>query len=135
MASGSSGVVVSESEKPFLGEVLKCVAIYLARAERINWALVAQMVSASLLIHHEQRERREWVRRLLRNRDTFGEYHHFVQEMRLYDGPTHFMYFRMSKERFDHLLSLVEPRIRRMDTSFRKAIPVAERLALTLRYG
>lgn len=40
----------------------------------------------------------------------------------------------MSPERFEHLLSLVGPSIVKKDTNFRKAIPPAERLALTLRF-
>ena len=40
----------------------------------------------------------------------------------------------MSPERFKHLLGLVGPLIMKHDTRFRKAIPVAERLSLTLRY-
>ena len=45
----------------------------------------------------------------------------------------HFRFFRMSPQRFNHLLTLVGPRIRKKDTSFRKAIPPAERRA-TLRF-
>ena len=44
------------------------------------------------------------------------------------------MYFRMSPDRFNHLLSLVEPLIRKSDTRFRKSISAGERLALTLRF-
>ena len=40
----------------------------------------------------------------------------------------------MSPDRFEHLLSLVDPSIKKSDTNFRKSIPAAEHLALTLRY-
>ena len=40
----------------------------------------------------------------------------------------------MSPERFDHLLSLVDPIISKKDTNFRKAISAGERLAVTLRF-
>jgi len=45
-----------------------------------------------------------------------------------------FRYLRMSPERFDHLLSLVGPLIKKQDTKFREAITPGERLALTLRF-
>ena len=40
----------------------------------------------------------------------------------------------MSKERFEHLHSLVEPLIKKQDTMFRKPIPTRERLGIVLRY-
>lgn len=40
----------------------------------------------------------------------------------------------MSPDRFEHLLSLVGPFIKKEDTNYRKAIEPAQRLALTLRY-
>ena len=36
-----------------------------------------------------------------------GEFHNLVQEMRMVDPDSHFRYLRMSKERFDGLLSEV----------------------------
>lgn len=41
---------------------------------------------------------------------------------------------RMSSERFRHLLSLLKPKICKQDTALCRAIPPAERLALTLRF-
>ena len=38
----------------------------------------------------------------------------------------YFRFFRMSPQRFDHLLTLVGPRITKNDTNFRGAIPTAE---------
>ena len=45
-----------------------------------------------------------------------------------------FRYIRMTQERFEHLLSLVGPRISKPNTTMREAISAAERLTLTLRY-
>ena len=42
----------------------------------------------------------------------------------------HYRYLRMSLERFDHLLSLVEPPITKEDTNYRKLVSPAKRLAL-----
>jgi hypothetical protein len=40
----------------------------------------------------------------------------------------------MSYSDFDALIKLVGPRMSKKDASFRKAVPVAERLAVTLRF-
>ena len=45
-----------------------------------------------------------------------------------------FRNIRMTQERFEHLLSLVGPRITKPNTTMREAISAAERLTLTLRY-
>ena len=46
----------------------------------------------------------------------------------------YFRFFRMTPQRFDHLLTLVGPRVRKNDTNFRKGIPPAKRLDITLRF-
>ena len=81
--------------------------------------------------------RRMWVRRVFSRREQRGEYHTFLQEMRLTDSQSHFSYLRMSKPRFDDLLALVGPLLARRDNYWSKQranITPAERLALTIRY-
>nr|CAH7738892.1 unnamed protein product [Callosobruchus chinensis] len=41
---------------------------------------------------------------------------------------------RMTAEDFERLIIIVGPKISKMDTKFRKAIPVQDRLAITLRF-
>ena len=55
-----------------------------------------------------------------------------IEEMRLYDEESHFRYFRMTRRRFDALLSLIGPMIARKNNH---RYPIAEktRLAVTLR--
>ena len=45
-----------------------------------------------------------------------------------------FSYLRTSPERVEHLPQLTGHKLSKKDTRFRKAIPAAERLALTLRF-
>lgn len=122
-----------DGERDVVSETLGCIEAYLRNTERVNWPLVVQIAAAALLLKRRKKWRRQWVRQVLQNRDVYGEFHHLVQELRLYDEKTHFGYFRMTKERFDQLLTLIGPLIQRSDTSFRKAIPAAEKLSLTLR--
>lgn len=58
-----------------------------------------------------RRRRSVWVRPIFSKRRQQGEYHNLLQEMRFSDPQSHFCYLRMSKERFDCLLSLVCPLI------------------------
>ena len=58
------------------------------------------------MMKRRRRRRPLWVRPIFRRRHQ-GEYHNLLQEMRLSDPDSHFRYLRMSKERFDCLLSMV----------------------------
>ena len=78
--------------------------------------------------------RREWVSEVLRRRQQLGEYTNLVREMRLAHPARHLQYFRLPKEGFDLLLSMIEERIKRQRTVFREPVSAGERLAVTLRY-
>lgn len=41
---------------------------------------------------------------------------------------------RMSTENFEHLFNKIGPIINKQDTNMRKAIPIQDRLAVTLRF-
>ena len=57
-------------------------------------------------------QRSVWVRPILRRRRRQqGEFHNLLLEMRLTDSESHFQYLRMTKERFDSLLSKVGGKI------------------------
>ncbi|KAG0437393.1 hypothetical protein HPB47_017465 [Ixodes persulcatus] len=114
---------------------VECVRSYIARAgSDVNWPLIARSTALMLLYLRRRHPSREWVRFLLRSRETFCEYHHLVRDMRLDDGQDFYRYFRMTRQRFDHLLSLVGPHLQKKTTFWRKPISPEERLALTIRY-
>ncbi|GFS50623.1 protein ALP1-like [Trichonephila clavipes] len=50
------------------------------------------------------------------------------------DSKSYRRFLRMDVSTFEELVALVSPSIERNNTSMRKAIPAAERIALTLRY-
>lgn len=67
-----------------------------------------------------------WIRRLYRDRSS---------NLLLQVDHIHFKNFtRMTSEDFETLITLVGPIIGKKDTKLRKAIPVKDRLALTLRF-
>ena len=51
--------------------------------------------------------RREWVRSIFRRRRQQGDFHNFLQVLRLAHPESHFRYLRMSRETFDNLLRLI----------------------------
>ena len=63
----------------------------------------------------------------------YSEYYTIYLQLRNSDRELHFRYLRMSKERFDHLLSLIRDKMTK-DTQLRDAITAEERLVITLRY-
>ncbi|KAH7944952.1 hypothetical protein HPB49_002782 [Dermacentor silvarum] len=81
----------------------------------------------------KKRKRTMYIRELFDKRPQLGDYHQLVQELRQVDPEYHFKYFRMTKAKFDHLLSLVYERILHAP-NHRRPIRPAERLAVTLRY-
>ena len=74
-----------------------------------------------------------WVRGIFKNRERQGAFETLFHEMRN-DRELFFRYFRISPEKFDHLLTVVRNQIEKKDTTFRKSFPAAGRLATTLRY-
>lgn len=92
----------------------------------------------------KSRKRRFWVRPSLKSGRAKYSANNFMNDLILdevdklnleYRCGTGFRnFFRMTSSDFETLLSLIGPRITKMDTTFRKAIPVNERLAVTLRF-
>ena len=78
--------------------------------------------------------KRFWRRGIFRDRKIHSEYYTLYQSLRDSDREFHYRYVRMSKERFDHLLSLLRERITKKETKMREAITAEERLVITLRY-
>ena len=78
------------------------------------------------------KKRRFWVRKLLLDRKSKGEFYLLVQDMLLYDQEYFFRYFRMTPHQSEVLLAKVAPRI--LKSSKREFIDPSERLCVTLRY-
>lgn len=81
---------------------------------------------------HRNRPRRFWVHPLLLERPNRGLFHTLFDDLQE-DDEKFFLYFRMSKNTFDELLSGISSIITKKDTVMRKSIPPDEKLALTLR--
>ena len=94
-----------------------------------------------LIILRRRRQQREnnknrkrfWVREIYKRRKQFGEFHTLVREAMLFDSEYFFRMFRMTPEKFEHLLQLVAPSITRVNAK-REPIGPDERLCVTLRF-
>ncbi|XP_058625881.1 uncharacterized protein LOC131536777 isoform X4 [Onychostoma macrolepis] len=102
--------------------------MYLSRAKKRTIAV------ALLVIRRKRaaRKKRLWVHETLRSREQFGEFR-LAKELRSHSDRFQ-VYFRLSREQFDSLLSRVGPRISRIHTNYREPVSSMERLAICLRY-
>jgi len=96
-----------------------------------------KLVVVLLLLAYRRRNpwkngRRWWVHPTNQVRETFGEYHHLVQELEEYPERW-FKYFHMSRRKFDILLEMVRKGIEPRRTSWRKPISAREKLVVCLR--
>ena len=89
-----------------------------------------------IIIHNmkKSKPRRFWVRDMLKRRQQYSQYHSLVKELELFDREYFFKYLRMSPERFEHLVKLVSPYIKKKECRSRKPLSPAERLVITLRF-
>lgn len=91
----------------------------------------------------KRRKRRFWIRPTLRSRNIYSGSNLLHDLERDDSGALNrglafrgsFQNFcRISNADFEYLLSLIGPKIHRMDTRLRDAVPIMERLAVTLRF-
>jgi hypothetical protein len=65
-------------------------------------------------------------------REKYGELHKLCEELKSFP-QRYFQYFHMTKEQFEILHSLIENKITKEDTNYRKSISMRQRLAVMLR--
>nr|XP_054923958.1 uncharacterized protein LOC129383421 [Dermacentor andersoni] len=106
---------------------------YLSNTTEVDWMRVSLMVAADMLRERWRAKKRKPIEKILKQRRRLGEYFTLVREMRLGNGMYFFEYFRMSVERFDRLLALVDPLIRPKRVTC-NTLSSGEKLAFTLRF-
>lgn len=92
-------------------------------------------VSAAFIIiasHAQKRKRRWWQREFLKNGTIYGV--NIMAELLLNDGTSFRNFVRLTKSDFEEVLCLVAPKISKMNTNYRAAIPPTIRLMVALRY-
>ena len=83
----------------------------------------------SVLIDNRRRQlfkkkqvKRFWRRSIFRDRKLHSQYYTLYKNLRENDREFHYRYLRMSKERFDHLLSLIREKITTKNTMMRENV-------------
>ena len=98
-------------------------------------ALLVVKVIRKIVKHRQRKQRRRWwVSPLLQQRQTHGHFHTMMPLLRTQMVERFSNFCRFSPRIFDWLLARLEPRLRRQDTRFRKALEPGLKLACTLRY-
>lgn len=105
--------------------------------------VVLAAAACVVLAHNQRRPRRYWVKPSLRARCRYSgtdmlndlnedDIDPLSLELRTDGSFKNFL--RMASCDFEYLVSMIGHKIARQDTNFRKAIPVREKLAVTLRF-
>lgn len=103
--------------------------------------LMKRKCAAFIVMHHLIKKKKEesvkknrnyWIKHLYQNKDQLGGMK-LLNLLSSDESTGHFKNFlRMSASDFEVLINKIGPKIAKMDTKLRKAIPVKERLAVTL---
>lgn len=78
----------------------------------------------------KRRKRRFWLRRHIEFRQLSGEFHTLFRELNDEAFPD---FYRVTREQFQEILSMISDKLTKIDTNYRKAITPPEKLAVCLR--
>jgi hypothetical protein len=90
-------------------------------------------LTIKLLSRKRRKKRRFWERTLFKRRNVYSGTS-LMTDLGMEDSSGLKSFCRMSASDFEYLLTVIGPKISKRDTNCRSAIPVRERLAITLRF-
>lgn len=82
----------------------------------------------------KRKKRRYWIRPWIDRRLEYGSYYTLMAELEREHQGDFTNYMRMEPAMFYEVLQRLSPRITKMDTNWRKALPPGLKLAITLRF-
>ena len=82
----------------------------------------------------KRKKRRYWIRPWIDRRLEYGSYYTLMAELEREHQGDFTNYMRMEPAMFYEILQRLSPRITKMDTNWRKALPPGLKLAITLRF-
>lgn len=99
--------------------------------------VVADMLINELEMQKEERKKKKrkiWTRNWIRKRQALGASSNFLTEVAGEDKVTFKNHLRITAEQFEQLLESVKPKIQKVDTNMRAALPARLKLQIALRY-
>ena len=99
----------------------------------------AQQCAAICVMYHtlkKQKTKRKkcWVRKWIQRRQEMGACSTLVNELKLEDSQQFINFVRMSASQVEQIINLIGDKISKKDTRMRCAIPVKDRVIVTLRF-
>ena len=94
---------------------------------------IISIIIISILITR-RKNKRVWIGKWIENRTKFGVYHQLLKKLDKQGAKNFKNFLRMDRSAFNKLIDLIRPWIEKSNTNFRNAIPIEERLAITLRF-
>ncbi|GFG28311.1 hypothetical protein Cfor_11326 [Coptotermes formosanus] len=101
---------------------------------RFREAKLAAAVYVALAIKRRKVKRKCWVKDWIKRRYQLGAYTQLIMELQLEDAQQFRNFTRMSAVEVQSLVNLLGPVIGKQDTAMRQAIPLEERMIVTLRF-
>ena len=113
----------------------ECMHVSRIMSPKKCFLVTVLLLKKLLLVNLEQvnPKRRCWVHPPNFKHEFYVAFHQLVLELRQFESH-HLKYLHMTVKNFDHLLSLVFPRIKRQDSVKRKAIEPELKLMVTLHH-
>ena len=87
-----------------------------------------------ILIKQKTKKKKCWVRKWIQRRQEMGACSTLVNELKIEDAQQFINFVRMSASQIEVIINLIGDMISKKDTNMRKAIPVKERVIVTLRF-
>jgi hypothetical protein len=100
-----------------------------------------QIQAGAMLLHElqnglqkKEKRKRTWVEKWIRRINLYGASNISLKDLAEENPSEYVRRLRMSPEKFDELLVMIEPSVRKKDTAMRMAVPTRTKLEIILRY-
>ena len=94
----------------------------------------AVCVMYQILKKRRSKKKKCWVKKWIQRRQDMGACSTLVKELQIEDAQQYVNFLRMSASEVERIMKFIGDIISKKDTKMRQAIPVKDRLMVTLRF-